>query len=138
MTTPAPKRNWFMIVGLTVFGGGVLLCGFVFVLSILGGASSRRVATTYTVTYRVTTNFNGADLTYRNATGDTEQIQDAVTNPVWEKTFTGTPGQFVYISGQRTSRLVGTIRCEILVDGVVVKEAESRGEYVIATCSGQI
>lgn len=46
-------------------------------------------------------------------------------------------GTFVYISAQNEGD-TGTVRCEILVDGVVVEEAESSGAYVIASCSGEV
>lgn len=48
------------------------------------------------------------------------------------------PGQFVYISAQKNTGVVGSIVCQILIDGVVWKESESNAAYGIASCSGKV
>jgi hypothetical protein len=102
-----------------------------------GGRSSSGappVKSSYTITYRITGNAMQASLTYENETGDTEQ---KTVNVPWDKTFTAAPGTFVYIAAQN-ERDFGTIKCEILIDNVVVKQATSNGAYAIATCSGRL
>lgn len=44
------------------------------------------------------------------------------------------PGAHVYISGQALNGR--TLTCRITVDGVLISENTSSGEYSIATCSG--
>ena len=46
-------------------------------------------------------------------------------------------GAFAYLSAQTQYR-AGRIKVEILVGGTVWKQANSEGEYVIATCSGSV
>ena len=93
----------------------------------------------YEVTYRLT-GTRGREtpvgsLTYTNAGGDTEQI-GAITLP-WEINFTSRRGAFLYVSVQNKFDH-GSVKCEILLDGVVVKESSSTGGYVIASCSGRV
>ena len=85
----------------------------------------------HSVTYRVT----GADnfsLTYETANGGTAQI-DSV-NKTWTESFQVPSGQFLYVSVQNGVRF-GSVQCQIVVDGNIVKETKSDGAYVIATCS---
>lgn len=86
--------------------------------------------THYKVTYRVDGQ-GPASLTYANSTGGTEQHR--VTLP-WTETFTARPGQFLYLSAQDDGG-IGLIVCSITVDGKIVKDATSKGEYTIATVS---
>lgn len=75
-----------------------------------------------------------ASLTYRNATGGTEQKN--VTVP-WETSFTALPGQFLYLSAQNTGSR-GAVTCDILVNGQSIQSARAEGGYKIATCSGSV
>lgn len=85
------------------------------------------------IIYKISGSVGRADVTYENASGNTEQR----TVPVpWTESMVVPAGQFVYISAQSISGGTKTIGCEIKSDGDVIEEAESRGEYVIATCSG--
>jgi hypothetical protein len=77
---------------------------------------------------------NSASLTYRNATGGTNQM--TVKLP-WTLTFAGQPGQFVYLSAQNTDDW-GSIECTILLDGVPVRRADSNSPYGIASVSGTV
>ena len=86
------------------------------------------------VTYRVTGTANTVRLTYENASGNTEQ-KDPVRVP-WTATYTMPRGAFVYISAQNNGNTSGSVVCEILVNGVVIEQAESSGKYVIASCRG--
>lgn len=92
------------------------------------------VPESYQITYEIEgTAFTKAKLTYQNATGSSQQEEIEIP---WSTTFSAPAGQFVYLSGQLANK--GTIRCRILVDGQPFKEAESKGEYVIASCSGSV
>lgn len=123
----------FLVLGalLTLLGGG------------LGGDRRERndVRPTdvpkievYDVKYRVTGSNLSADVTYRNSSGGTQQ--ERVTIP-WDCEFVAAPGYFAYISAQNRSDQ-GSIKVEILLNGVPVKQSESRGPYVIASASGEI
>ena len=91
---------------------------------------------THAITYRVTGSGLGVvDLTYQNANDASEQMND-VAMP-WTLKFNARPGQFLYVSAQNQKQ-TGTVICEILLDGVVVKTARSSGAYVIASCSGHL
>ena len=90
---------------------------------------------TFDVKYQVKASKSGrrADLTIRNETGGTEKT-DFVFLP-WEMNFqTVSKGAFLYISAQATRN--SEITCIITVNGIVIQQATSKGEYVIATCSG--
>jgi hypothetical protein len=70
-----------------------------------------------------------------NSSGNSEQ-KETVVLP-WDQSFAVRRGQFVYVSAQNKDD-GGSIRCEILVNGTVVEQAESTGAYTIATCSGAV
>jgi hypothetical protein len=91
-----------------------------------GGAPNKN----YQVTYRVD-GTGGASLTYSNETGGTEQQE--VTLP-WTKTFSGTAGEFLYLSAQNHEEYGGIV-ASISINGRVVKDATSQGGYTIATVS---
>lgn len=74
-------------------------------------------------------------LTYQNETGSTAQ-EDTFTP--WVKTFTAKSRQFIYVSAQLNSDTAIDITCTITIDGQVLKEANSRGKFSIATCSGSV
>jgi hypothetical protein len=54
-----------------------------------------------------------------------------------ELSFAAADGQFVYVSTQNKGE-TGTITCNIVLDGVVVKTSTSEGAYKIASCSGRL
>lgn len=123
-----------LIVGILA-GVGLLValaCVGVIGLTVLGSAAP---LSPRSVEYRVTASGTStyASLTYKNATDDTEQ-QD--TNTPWSKAFRAPSGAFLYVSAQHAGS--GPISCDILVDGKVIKHAESRGQYVIASCSAKL
>lgn len=75
-----------------------------------------------------------AGLTYANCTAGTSQQGDA-TLP-WSFTCSSIPaGQFLYISAQN-NRNAGCVKTQIYKRGVLYKESESCGAFVIATASG--
>jgi hypothetical protein len=86
------------------------------------------------VQYKVEGSAYKASLTYRNATGGTDQI---TVKPPWVLTFAGQPGQFAYLSAQNTEDW-GSIECTILLDGIAVRRANSNSPYGIASVSGTV
>jgi len=87
------------------------------------------------VKYKVTGTAETVDITYENRDGGTSQEAD-VEVP-WSYSFTGHPGDFVYISAQNQGS-TGTVTVTILTDGDVVKTSTSEGAYVIATAHGSL
>jgi hypothetical protein len=75
-----------------------------------------------------------ASLTYRNASGGTDQI--TVSLP-WQLTFTGQVKQFVYLSAQNLERETA-VECTIYFDGVPEKKSITTTPLGIATVSGTI
>lgn len=134
--TPVPGRQVasplarLLLVLVVVGGVGLWIAGG------LGPAASRpgRPAGG-TITYRIGGTARSASLTYINASGGTEQ-QQAVRVP-WQQQFSARRGQFVSISAQNQGD-AGSVTCEILVDGVVLKRSTSDGAYTIASCSGSV
>lgn len=84
------------------------------------------------VTYRVTGG-GGADITMQIGGATTQRSRAAL--PMDEVAFVALPGEFLYISAQRTRDNQGSVECSIEVDGVTIEEARSVGPYVIASCS---
>lgn len=108
----------------------VLACG-----GSSGGNSQPAPPTVKKITYKVEgTGSAGISLTYNNEGGDTAQENARFG---WSKSFDAKPGQFLYLSAQRSDAGSGVIRCIIEVDGQEFKKTESNGEFVIASCSGQ-
>ena len=93
-----------------------------------GGRYTERLD--YKVTYRVDGK-GVASLTYRNQTGGTEQ--HTVELP-WTLEFDGRYGEFLYLSAQNKSN-EGAIVASIIINGRIVKDAISTGDYGIATVS---
>jgi hypothetical protein len=70
-------------------------------------------------------------VTYYNAQGGTEQIS-SVKLP-WETAVNMKKGSFASLVAQNKSS--GSISCQIKVDGVVAKQSESSGQFVVVTCA---
>lgn len=121
------------------------MCGLSGILKLGGGApvyqpaAREVVSSTFTVTYRVSgyraSSPPEGSIIYANEGGGTE-MQGEERFP-WEKSFSAKPGAFIYVSVQNKHDY-GSVKCEILVNGQVVKESSSNGAYVIATCSGRL
>lgn len=131
------NRNFIILVGIAL--AIAFFCQVATWLSSDDDEVSRPRATTrpqtVTVEYRITGNGNGASVTYENEGGNTEQKNVSVP---WTQRYTNVPrGQFVYISAQSNDDTGRQIKCEIVVNGVVIEEAQSSGRYVIASCSGR-
>lgn len=93
-----------------------------------------QVKATSTIVYEVTGSTDSASLTYRNASGGTDQME--VSLP-WSKTFEAAPGAFLYLSAQNQNDY-GALRVQVKVDGIVAQEGETNAEYGIATASGKL
>jgi hypothetical protein len=77
------------------------------------------------------TGVKSADITY-GLNADTSQANGAKVP--WKKTMTSSEALTIAsVSAQNKGS--GTIKCKITVDGKVVKENQSEGEYSIVTCS---
>lgn len=144
------NRIRYIVVGVII---GLLLVGIyaarpqpepVRLTDPLSSPARQSDPSSYTVTYRITGRTHQADVTYRNAGGNVEQddisrfsAADSFNNKPWTLTFDAAAGDFVQISAQN-GRDVGTIKCEILVNGDVIEQAESNGGFVIASCNGSV
>lgn len=83
------------------------------------------------VKYEVTGTSGSVSITIYNATGGIEQFNNVKTP--WDKTIFMKEG-FMYVSAQN-QRESGTVKVKIYVDGDLIKESTSEGEYCIATAS---
>ena len=86
------------------------------------------------VEYRIGGSAGRASLTYRNASGGSEQN---VVSPPTSLSFIAREGAFLYMSAQNESER-GTVRVTILVDGRVLQEAVSSTRFGIASASGSV
>jgi hypothetical protein len=94
--------------------------------------------TAYHVKYLVTledVEYPYASMTYQNATGGTEQANDADTP--WSREFECKRGAFLYISAQNAHDR-GKITVSVYVNDRLWKTSTSTGGYAIATASGRI
>ena len=91
-----------------------------------------------TVTYEVVGDLQSADVTMQTPTGTSQQT---VAVPIKNQSggdglsFKMREGAFAYIAAQNgDSDSYGPIQCRISVDGRVVSENSSTGQFSIATC----
>ena len=91
-----------------------------------------------TVVYQATTGrHDGMSLTMENSQGGTEQYDTGYHNE-YERTLTGFDyGDFAYLSAQCDDANC-TVKCRILVNGIIWRESTSSGSYAIASCSGRL
>lgn len=137
VTAPAAKSRGCLPLILLGILAVIILAG----LSAAGNGSGSSTKsnssspTSYSITYRIEgAGTSKASVTYQNASDDTEQADIVLP---WSKTFDARPDAFLYISAQNDADH-GTILCEILINGKIVKQSKSTGAYVIATCSGRL
>lgn len=97
------------------------------VLSLLTGCERR----THTVRYEVGGNAAQVALTYRNASGASEQRDD---QPPWSIEFAAETGAYLAVTAFNKTNS-GTVSCKLYVDGRLVQEASSEGGYKLARCS---
>lgn len=103
--------------------------------------------TTHRVEYLITGSTGRASITYNNEQEGTQQEDVAAGGGrVPSGSFSDKPlrirytmksGTFAYISVQNEND-AGSVRCRILVDGLIWRESVSEGAYKIATCSGRV
>lgn len=89
---------------------------------------------------RITYKVEGSDsaeirLTYNNRDGSTTQKNARLG---WSKSFDVEPGQFLYLSAQRTDLGAGKVICIIEVDGHEFRRTEKDGEFIMSSCSGRV
>jgi len=84
------------------------------------------------VTYKVTGSARSASLTYKNATGGTEQ---ANVDLPWTLRFDAESGSSVYLSAQKRDEF-GKLEAKIYIDGDLLQKADSSSPYAIASVSG--
>jgi hypothetical protein len=109
----------------------IMVAGLWLVLTLLCCGGGRHSSTDmHRVTYRVDGE-GRASLTYRNATGGTEQHE--VSLP-WEIKFDGRNGEHLYLSAQNKGDFSG-LTASISINGRIVKDATSTARYGIATVS---
>jgi Mycobacterium membrane protein len=128
MSEQKPKMS--VVAALAIILTGI---GLVVFLAVFSNTSRPRDNADYQVTYDVVgEHTNYASLTYSNASGGTEQV-DEVRLP-WSKSFTASYGEFLYLSAQNKDEQ-GSITIYITVNGNPIKTATSSGAYTIATAS---
>lgn len=116
-----------LTIGILILALAILACG---------GSQQAAPPAKRSVEYRIETGTpKEISITYQNAGGDTSQEK---TNSPWSKKFDAAPGQFIYLSAQLLGTGATSITCIVMVDGKEFKRTESKGEFVIASCSGQV
>jgi len=117
------KQHVKTIIAYLVLASIILGCGLC--------STADKLTNGKSVKYEVTGTSGSVSITIYNSTGGIEQYND-VTTP-WDKTIYMKEG-FMYVSAQNQKDR-GTVKVKIYVDGDLVKESASEGEYCIATAS---
>lgn len=112
---------------LAVFIGIILVCGFIFLMGILEGASTPQVR------YEVIGSANGANILWFNSQGGIEQGD---YNLPFRKTFSFTNGGYASLTA--TSYDSGSITCQIWVNNNLWRESTSSGVYSVVNCNGVV
>jgi len=137
---PKRRRKWPWIVGgvlvlllvVGIAGGGkdAAPAGS----SSAGGSTPAVSSSTATVVYEVTGSGRASSVTY-NSDGGGSIAQEASVKLPWRKEISVDRGfSITTVSAQNAGS--GSITCRIIVDGEVVKENTSSGQYSIVTCTG--
>lgn len=147
---PEKKSNGCLTV-FAVIGVIALAVAGLFVVGVFAAtsqpSSARNSSTTRTIVYKVTTARDSSvypscywfDATYEMPSGTAQKsasICDGARSAEVDRR-TGSPGDFVYLSVQN-DEMLARIGCRIYVDGKLVFQTYSEGQYVIASCSGSI
>lgn len=150
-TLQAPKKSYgcttvlAVIGGLTLFViGAIFLMGFVAAVGRSSSYASSHASTQHHVVYKVTTSRDWDecyyfDVTYEMPSGTSQNsaaICDGKTSAVIDQR-SADLGDFVYLSVQNDEQSAN-IGCQIWIDGSLVYETHSQGQYVIASCSGSV
>lgn len=89
----------------------------------------------HSVHYEISGSSGDIGVTYRNATGATEQRN--VTAP-WSYDFQSQSGEWLGLSAGNHTLENTTVSCRVTIDGVLFKEATSEGALKFVDCSGLI
>jgi hypothetical protein len=133
MSTGDTTTPWKKIIGLV----GSLVGLFLFVFVVLHGCATSpltSLAPDKTVSYEVSSSGSGTanNVTYEVDNGMQQETQVALP---WSKEFTISGGfKPLVVTAQNSG--AGFINCRILVNGNVVSENSSRGQYAVVMCSG--
>ncbi len=100
-------------------------------MSIVFLASCNKQNERYEVWYQVKGN-SGANITYMNDTGGIEQV--TIDKLPWYKNYTCLGKHVLTISAQAKD-YSSQIKVEILIGNTVIKEAQSQGDFAVASAS---
>lgn len=89
----------------------------------------------HSVHYEISGTSSDIGVTYRNATGATEQRNVAAP---WYYDFQSESGEWVGLSASNHTLENTTVSCRVTIDGVLFKEATSEGALKFVDCSGLI
>jgi hypothetical protein len=98
---------------------------------LLNRSKGTPLKTTVTVTYKITGTAKLASITMTDATGGIEQ---STHNLPFTYDMEVQHGAMLSLLAQNQGDK-GTVKCEIVTNGEVVKTSTSEGAYVIATCT---
>lgn len=87
------------------------------------------------VSYKVTCSPGGFEITFENGNGETEQ--KGLATKKFTTSFTGTAGNFAYISAQALHKNA-TIATKIYYHGKLLKSFKCKGDYAVATAYGEL
>lgn len=99
----------------------------------LEGAGGKAKKGLHTVVYYVGGTAKSGDLTYTTPSG---QQQDGKSKLPWTKTFRAKGGEILALSGQNSAS--GAITCKITLDGKVIKQSKSTGQFAVVSCDAMI
>ena len=132
---------------LLVVGGILLLLvlgGCAAIVALVGGAANEVVKemdraknAKHAVVYEVGGTATKADITF-SSDGSTGTSQDNGARVPWRKKITVQGESFPVFQVMAQNNGAGIITCKITVDGKVVKENRSKGEYAIASCDATL
>lgn len=136
---PAPtKKPWYkravIMIPLTLVVLLVLIIGGC--TALVGGAVNevdKQMNTDHTVTYSITGDATDATATYNVGESNTSQDTGVAAGWTKEATVTGLFGASLTATNGMND--VGTITCQILVNGQVINENTATGQFATANCS---
>lgn len=148
METPQPKKASSAANTILYIVGAIVLLFYGLPMlsrNVLRSANFNTSPSTHSVIYKATTDrlkYNdcfGFDATYEMPSGTSQKGGGAcgAGNSVVVDRRPGNSGDFVYLSIQN-DEYAANIGCEIYIDGKLVYQTRSSGQYVIASCSGSI
>jgi Mycobacterium membrane protein len=132
---PGIFLNMRLLAGAAVVGAVGIAFGLVWVASDMGFQLDQDRGKEKMIRYEVTDDSATADnVTYMIDHGERQETK--VTLP-WSKEFTAAEGFQAFVVNAQNSG-PGSITCKILVDGKVVNQQTSNGQYALVVCSAAI